>query len=123
MPQAEAPALLNACDFYASPHVPNDDGSRFFGSPTKVFEYMALGRGIVASSLGQLGLVLKDGETARLVPPGDLEKLVSAIVELAKDPELRDRLGRTARARVLERHTWRANVRSLLASLSPGSPG
>lgn len=117
VPQTESPALLNACDFYVSPHVPNDDGSRFFGSPTKIFEYMALGRGIVASSLDQIGEVLRDDETALLVPPGDLEKLVSRIVELARDPERRERLGRAARARVLERHTWRSNVRSLLASL------
>jgi glycosyltransferase involved in cell wall biosynthesis len=114
VPQVEAPALLNACDLYVSPHVPNDDGSRFFGSPTKLFEYMALGRGIVASSLDQIGEVLRHDETALLVPPGDQDALVAGIVALARDKEKRDRLGRAARAVVEEKHTWRANVRSLL---------
>src|SRR6185369_1714640 len=57
----EVPALLDACDVLASPHVPLTDGSEFFGSPTKLFEYMALGKGIVVSRLGQIGDVLVDG--------------------------------------------------------------
>ena len=44
-----------ACDILASPHVPNSDGTPFFGSPTKLFEYMAMGKGIVASDLDQIG--------------------------------------------------------------------
>src|SRR5215212_6856231 len=61
------PALLDACDILVSPHVPLADGSEFFGSPTKIFEYMAMGKAIVASRLGQIGEVLADGETALLV--------------------------------------------------------
>jgi len=44
------PALLDACDVLVAPHVPLAEGSEFFGSPTKLFEYMAMGKGIVASS-------------------------------------------------------------------------
>ena len=54
------PALLDACDILVAPHVPLADGSEFFGSPTKTFEYMAMGKGIVASRLGQIGEVLAD---------------------------------------------------------------
>ena len=45
------PALLDACDVLVSPHVPLAEGADFFGSPTKLFEYMAMGKGIVASRL------------------------------------------------------------------------
>ena len=45
--------LLDACDILVAPHVPLADGSEFFGSPTKIFEYMAMGKGIVASRLGR----------------------------------------------------------------------
>ncbi len=68
--QEEGPSYLAACDILVSPHVPNADGTPFFGSPTKLFEYMAMGRGIVASDLDQIGEVLRHGETAWLVPPG-----------------------------------------------------
>ena len=57
--QEEGPEYLAACDILASPHVPNADGSPFFGSPTKLFEYMAMGKAIVASNLDQIGETLR----------------------------------------------------------------
>jgi glycosyltransferase involved in cell wall biosynthesis len=65
----EIPRILAASDLCLSPHVPNPDGSAFFGSPTKLFEYMASGRAIVASELGQIGEVLDHGRNGWLVPP------------------------------------------------------
>jgi len=117
VPQAEGPQLLAAADVLAAPHVPNPDGTRFFGSPTKLFEYMAMGRGIVASRLEQIGEVLEHERTALLVPPGDEAALARAIVRLIDDERLRARLGLAARSRVMERHTWQANARALLERL------
>jgi len=76
VPQEEGPAHLAACDILASPHVPNPDGTPFFGSPTKLFEYMAMEKGIVASDLDQIGEVLQHDHTAWLVKPGDAESLM-----------------------------------------------
>src|SRR5262249_57250554 len=75
VPQAERPKYLAACDLLASPHVPNADGTPFFGSPTKLFEYMAMGRGIVASDLDQIGEVLRHDPTAWLGRPGSPREL------------------------------------------------
>ena len=58
VPQAEGARLLKACDLYVSPHNTHMVDSRFFGSPTKIFEYMAMAGGIVASDLEQIGEVL-----------------------------------------------------------------
>nr|AGC09662.1 putative group 1 glycosyl transferase [uncultured bacterium] len=69
VPRWRVPELLDACDILVSPHIPLADGSDFFGSPTKVFEYMAMGKGIVASRLGQIGEVLSHDQTALLVEP------------------------------------------------------
>lgn len=108
------PAYLDACDVLVSPHVPLDDGSEFFGSPTKLFEYMAMGKGIVASRLGQIGDVLADEESALLVEPGDVDQLSAALLRLARSPELRERLGSAARRRAVEHHTWTHNARRVL---------
>lgn len=117
VPQEEAPAYLAACDILVSPHVRNPDGSPFFGSPTKLFEYMAMGRGIVASDLDQIGEVLSHGKTAWLVPPGDASALAQGIGTLAEDPGLRRALGEAARAEAVSHHTWRAHVERLLAKM------
>ena len=107
-------ALLDACDILVAPHVPLADGSEFFGSPTKIFEYMAMGKGIVASRLGQIGEVLVDGETALLVQPGDVEELRAAILRLVESEELRKRLGTRAREVAKREHTWVRNAKRVL---------
>jgi glycosyltransferase involved in cell wall biosynthesis len=108
------PAMLDACDVLASPHVPLADGSEFFGSPTKLFEYMAMGKGIVASRLGQIGDVLEDEQTALLVEPGNVRELRDAIQQLSQSKELRERLGAAARNAAIERHTWGHNAARVL---------
>jgi glycosyltransferase involved in cell wall biosynthesis len=108
------PELLDACDILLSPHVPMSDGSEFFGSPTKLFEYMAMGKAIVASRLGQIGEVLTDEETALLVEPGNARALADAILRLGRSPELRERLGGAARRAAIERHTWKQNAQRVL---------
>jgi glycosyltransferase involved in cell wall biosynthesis len=110
----EVPVLLDACDVLVSPHIPLADGSDFFGSPTKIFEYMAMGKGIVASRLGQIGEVLTDGVSALLVEPGDVDELSAALVRLAESPALRQHLGAAARQAAIERHTWKRNAQNVL---------
>ena len=71
VPQADAAQYLATTDVVVSPHVNNQDGSRFFGSPTKLFEYMAMGKAIVASDLEQIGTILKAGLRVRELPSGE----------------------------------------------------
>ena len=110
----KVPALLDACDILLSPHVPMTDGSEFFGSPTKLFEYMAMGKAIVASRLGQIAEVLDDEETALLIEPGDARQLADAILRLSNSRELRKRLGAAARRAAIERHTWKQNAQRVI---------
>ena len=97
-----------------SPHVPLADGSEFFGSPTKIFEYMAMSKGIVASRLGQIGEVLENEKSALLVEPGNVQQLSEALVRLAESSSLREHLGEAARQAAVERHTWKGNAQNVL---------
>jgi glycosyltransferase involved in cell wall biosynthesis len=103
-------AYLDACDILVSPHVGSADGSGFFGSPTKLFEYMAMARPVVASRLGQIADVIRDRENGFLVDPGDPKALAHAIEILAESQPLRERLGAAARRTVIEGYTWRHNA-------------
>jgi glycosyltransferase involved in cell wall biosynthesis len=113
-------ALLASCDVCVSPHVPNADGSRFFGSPTKLFEYMGLARPIVASDLEQLGEVIVDGESGVLTAPGDARAAADAVADLLDDPDLRRRLGEGALQRATQTYSWRAHTRRILDALEAG---
>ena len=115
--QERGPEYLAACDILVAPHVRNPDGTPFFGSPTKLFEYMAMGRPIVASDLDQIGEVLEHGKTGWLVEPGVVEALAAGIRTVAQDPDLRARLGAAARACAVERHTWRAHTKRTIDRL------
>jgi len=117
MPQEDAPKYLAACDILVSPHVPNPDGTPFFGSPTKLFEYMAMGKGIVASDLGQIGEVLKHNHSAILVEPGNVNQLVEGIIKLAENKELREQLGRNAREDVVANYTWKKNAERVIKAV------
>ena len=108
---------LAICDILVSPHNPQVDGREFFGSPTKIFEYMAVGKGIVASDLGQIGEVLKNEENALLVTPGDVHELIEAILKLAKDKGLREKLGKQAREDVIKNHTWEKNAEQVMKAV------
>lgn len=118
VPHERALELLAACDVCVSPHVPNPDGTPFFGSPTKLFEYMGLAKPIVASDLDQIGEVLEHDETGILCPPGDAEVATAAVAELLGDPRKRSRLGSAALERAGSRYSWKAHTRRTLDALA-----
>jgi glycosyltransferase involved in cell wall biosynthesis len=120
--RSRAVELLACCDVCVSPHVDNPDGTPFFGSPTKLFEYMGLGRAIVASDLEQIGEVLEDGRTALLTAPGDVAAVAHAVVRLLDDDALRARLGEVALAEATATYSWNAHVRRIL-DVVEGSAG
>ena len=117
IPQLETPEYLAASDILVSPQIPNPDGTPFFGSPTKLFEYMAMGKAIVVSSLDQMSYLLSNNETALLTEPASVTDLTNAILKLSNDKSLRQRLGENARKVVLEKYTWDKHVDIILEKL------
>jgi len=100
-----------------SPHQPTGE-QPFFGSPTKLFEFMAIGRPLVASDLEQIGEVLEDGVTAVMVVPGSLDSLVEGIERVLALPDKGAALGRAATAEAKLHHTWESRVKSILEALA-----
>lgn len=67
--------------------------------PTVCIEAMAIGRPIVASKIGGLPELVKDGETGYLVAPGDADKLAESIDRLLSDFELMQKMGEAGRGK------------------------
>src|SRR5262249_22419466 len=75
------------------------------GLPKALVEAAAAGRPIVTSDVTGCREVVRDGVEGLLVPLGDADAAVRALVRLAADAELRARLGAAANARFRERFT------------------
>jgi glycosyltransferase involved in cell wall biosynthesis len=112
--------LLAACDVCVSPHVHNPDGTEFFGSPTKLFEYMGLRKSIVASDLGQIGEVIEHERNGLLSAPGDVPAAAAAVNRLLGDADLRERLAAAALEDAVSTYSWTAHARRILDALSRG---
>lgn len=90
--------------------------------PNKAFQALAVGVPLVTADTPAARELLRDGESALLVPPGDPEALARAVRRLASEPELRQRLGGGGRT-AYEQHAseavlgarWRALLERALA--------
>jgi glycosyltransferase involved in cell wall biosynthesis len=88
----DVPGLLSDADVFVL-------ASRSEGLPLSVIEAMAAGLPVVASDVGGLRELVRDGETGVLVPAGDPAALADALRPLLADPQLRRRLGSAGRVR------------------------
>jgi glycosyltransferase involved in cell wall biosynthesis len=112
----DLPAEFAAAHIVVVPSVMDAKGDRD-GLPNVVLEAMSSGRPVVASDVGAVASAVVDGRTGVLVPPGDSEALAGALEFLVDQPDMRERLGREARARVeadFELHSCTARLRAFL---------
>jgi glycosyltransferase involved in cell wall biosynthesis len=73
------------------------------GTPVVAIESLAASRPVVATRAGGTATVVRDGESGYLLEIGDVDGLAGRLVELARNPELRRRLGEAGAADVRQR--------------------
>ncbi len=95
--------LIAACDVFALP-------SHAEGLPTMLCETMNSGRAIVATDVGGIPEIVKDGVTGFVVPKGDVDRLTSRLRTVLIDRPLRERFEREAHQFAREHLTWRSNA-------------
>ncbi len=110
LPRADVLGMLRAVDAALS-------CSSWENLPHTVVEALAAGTPVVATAVGGVPEVVRDGENGVLVPPGDAAALAAAVERLRSDPALRERLAAGAAASVAELREERllARVEDVLA--------
>jgi glycosyltransferase involved in cell wall biosynthesis len=103
---------LNKSDIAVAPYLKIEN---FYFVPVKILDYMAAGLAIVASKQGQICEMLEHRRNGLLVSPGDVSALANALIQLAEDPRLRQRLGEAARAKITHTYTWERTAQGVLS--------
>jgi glycosyltransferase involved in cell wall biosynthesis len=127
VPPAETERLCLAFDVLLAPYqadvrIAGGGETAAWMSPLKVFGYMAAAKPILCSDLPVLREVIEDGRNGILVPHDDPVAWAAALQRLVDDRALRERLGATAHADFLARHTWQRRASRVLEGIAPG-PG
>jgi len=105
VPRGDVPAFVSAFDIALQPAVTP------YASPLKLFEYLALGKAIVAPRRPNIEEVLEQGRNALLFDENLTGDFEAALTRLCREPDLRERLAREAAATIARLGlTWHANA-------------
>lgn len=99
--RSDVPDLLRLADLFILPSVSE-------GMPVALLEAMMVGLPVIASQVEGVDEIVQDGQNGLTVPPADAKALSQAILRLASDSELRQRLGAQAKSSVENRFTLEA---------------
>lgn len=102
------PSYIAAMDIAIIPN------SNSYGSPMKLFEYMAMGKAVIAPRLGPVEDIAEDGENACMFKAEDKEAFCDTLLDLIINKEKRQRVGINARKKVITEHTWRNNAEKII---------
>ena len=119
IPHNDVPKFLAECDILVVPRLKNRVTR--LGFPSKLLEYMAMGKTVVVSAVGGMDTMVKDGESGRVYIPGDEAGLIRVLLEL-RDPVLRKRLGKGARETVQKRFNWDTEMEKFTGLLQRVAP-
>jgi len=113
LPQKDVPRHLAAMDVAVQPDVTE------YASPIKLFEYLAMGRAVVAPQRENITEIVTDGEHALLFEPGDEAELTRCLERLYVEPELRSALAANGARLIEERdYTWKGNARRVASLIA-----
>ena len=87
--------------------------SNQYGSPMKLFEFMAMGKAMVSPAFPPIAEVVRDGETGWLFEPGDQQACVDLVLKLAEEEASIKEVGNNAQHYIERNRQWKHNVESV----------
>ena len=92
--------------------------SNDYGSPMKLFEFMAMGKGMIAPDFSPIAEVVRDNETSWLFPAGNRQACVNKVFDIVKDQAAHIQVGSNARAYIENERQWKHNAEQLLSLIN-----
>jgi glycosyltransferase involved in cell wall biosynthesis len=111
IPYAEVPRYINAMDICVIPNATS------YGSPTKLFEYGAMAKPVVAPRLPPIQEVIEHGVSGLLFEPNDKDDMLKQITSLVANRPLREQLGTNLKEKIQTLYTWEKNTQSVIEAV------
>lgn len=117
VPYDEVPSYMKGFDLAYSGQIALQAGS-MYGSPSKIYEYMAMAKPVIASdSFEDAGKLVRDGETGFLFASGNKESLKQALRRAYQRREEWSEMGIAAREEILRSHSWKSRVAEMIPQI------
>jgi len=110
-PYTEIPHYLGASDILLMPRANNFIERANF--PARLMDYLAAGRPVVATALGEVERVIRESNGGLLAAPDNPEDFADKIIELMENPQLCDELGKNAREAAENKFSWQIVTKKL----------
>lgn len=98
----DLPYLYSNCDIFVNPTI------RANGYDLTILQAMASEKPVIVSDIGSIPTVIKNDENGVLVPPGNSEEIAKSVVDLISRSDFRERIGKMARKRVVEKFSLKS---------------
>ena len=116
VPHNQIPEYLSHADVLVLPNSGKTPISRYYTSPMKMFEYMAVGKPIVASDMPSIREILNESNSI-LVKPDDPQALAQGIKKAIEDSELAKRIAAQASTDA-KKYTWQNRAKAVIDLMS-----
>lgn len=113
VPWEQVPSVLGRVDVGYSGQVPLKIGAMYH-SPLKLYEYLAMGKPVIAAAYEDALRVVEPGQTGYLFVPDSMAELKAVLKEALRNRDHWEAMGATARQHVVSRHGWEARVTHLV---------
>jgi len=112
VPHHEVSSFLSAMDLGILPD------SNDYGSPMKLFEFMAMGKGMIAPDFSPIAEVVQDNATSWLFPASNKQACIDKVFEIVNDREAHQEVGKNARTYIENERQWKHNAEQLLSLIT-----
>lgn len=113
VPWQEVPQYIAGCDLGYSGQIQLQMGKMYL-SPMKLYEYMSMGKPVIASAFEDAQRLVIEGETGFLFQPGNKNALKQALVKAVVAQDQLPSMGQKARQQIEAEHSWNNRVQHLL---------